>query len=160
MLPNCFYYFGHVEEDRSSWSDDVPSPDNGAGSVNHFTQTSFPYRFLTKEIIILCRLTPLTPLKCCLSWSFLDPVWEEHWINLSMWESTLTLPTGGTFRLELIIEKNSCNLVITFTLQVEACSRAIFWGRHGILEGYGLVPWLGSKVNCVTQFVSLNLKLQ
>ena len=70
--------------------------------------------------------TVTLPLKCCLR-TFLGPVWEkEHWIYLSMWESTLTLPTGGTFRLELIIEKISCNLVITFTLQVEACSRAIF----------------------------------
>ena len=48
--------------------------------------------------------------------------------------------------------KKFMQLVITFTLQVEACSRAIFWGRYGLLEGYGLVPWLGSKVNCVTKF--------
>ena len=70
--------------------------------------------------------TVTLPLKCCLR-TFLGPAWEEeHWIYLSMRESTLTLPTGGTFRLELIIEKISCNLVISFTLQVEACSRAIF----------------------------------
>ena len=70
--------------------------------------------------------TVTLPLKCCLR-IFLGPVWEEeHWIYLSMRESTLTLPTGSTFRLELIIEKISRNLVITFTLQVEACSRAIF----------------------------------
>ena len=58
--------------------------------------------------------TVTLPLKCCLR-TFLGPAWEEeHWIYLSMRESTLTLPTGGTFRLELIIEKKfmqSCHYI-------------------------------------------------